>query len=331
MTAQVDAAAQTAQEAAQGPQELPVQQPQQLPAQVPMDQTTPGPRAAARRCLNCGAELTGRYCANCSQAADVHVPSTRELLHDALEGITHSDSRLWRTLNLLWFKPGKLTQEFVAGRRAAYLPPFRLYLVLSVLFFLVASLSPTQVKFVNLDSQTLEAGAPPDCAKVNATEFSVPLFGRDWAPRIKRACSEIARDSGSSLAHVAIATMPKAMFIFLPLVAFLHMLMYWRPRHRYAVHLLFFLHVHAFFFSVMTLVVLSADASGAWPGLHMLWDLVPPLLLLTLPVYTVVAMRRVFGRSWGRTLVKAGALFVVYMTVLVFTLTGVFVYAVLQL
>ena len=267
MTAQVDAAAQTAQEAAQGPQELPVQQPQQLPAQVPLDQTTPGPRAAARRCLNCGAELTGRYCANCSQAADVHVPSTRELLHDALEGITHSDSRLWRTLNLLWFKPGKLSQEFVAGRRAAYLPPFRLYLVLSILFFLVTSLSPTHVKFVSLDSETLQAEPlAPDCAKLNAIEFSAPLFGRDWAPRIKHACNEIARDSGSSLVHVAIATMPKAMFIFLPLVAFLHMLMYWRPRHRYAEHLLFFLHVHAFFFSVMTLVVLSADAPTPGPA-----------------------------------------------------------------
>ena len=300
-------------------------------AQAPPPDRVAQPRPVAR-CLNCGAELTGRYCANCSQAADVHVPSTGELLHDALEGITHSDSRLWRTLYLLWFKPGKLTQEFVAGRRTAYLPPFRLYLVLSILFFLVASMSPTQVKFVSLDSKTHEAAAvPPDCAKVNATQFSAPLFGRDWAPRIKHACNEIARDSGSSLVHVAIATMPKAMFIFLPLVAFLHMLMYWRPRHRYAEHLLFFLHVHAFFFSAMALVVLSADASDAWPGLDRLWDLVQTLLLWSLPVYTVVAMRRVFGRSWGRTLAKACALFVVYLAVLLFTLTGVFVYAVLQL
>src|SRR5271165_578400 len=166
--------------------------------------------SAVKRCLNCGAELTGRYCANCSQAADVHVPSTRELIHEALEGMTHSDSRLWRTLHLLWFKPGKLTQEFVAGRRAAYLPPFRLYLVLSILFFLVASLSPTHTKFVRFDTQTSElVETQPDCAKVNATEFSVRLFGRDWAPRIKHACNEIARDSGSNLVHVAITAMPK--------------------------------------------------------------------------------------------------------------------------
>src|SRR5277367_4018444 len=69
------------------------------------------------RCKNCEAVLLGRFCANCSQAADVHVPTTTELVHDLLEGITHSDSRLWRTLTTLWLKPGKLTEEFVAGRR----------------------------------------------------------------------------------------------------------------------------------------------------------------------------------------------------------------------
>jgi len=56
-----------------------------------------------------------------------------------------------------------------------------------------------------------------------------------------------------------------------------------------------------------------------------------PLLLWSLPLYTVVAMRRVFGRSWAGTLVKAFALFAVYMVVLSITLAGVFLYAVLQL
>jgi hypothetical protein len=289
--------------------------------------------ADARLCLNCGAVLTGRYCANCSQAADVHVPSAKELLHDALEGITHSDSRLWRSLYLLWFKPGKLTQEFVAGRRAAYLPPFRLYLILSILFFLIASVAnPSSVKIVRFDDTTSVTGvSEPECAKVNATEFQVTLFGRDWAPRIKHVCNEIARDNGANLFHVGLATAPKAMFIFLPLIALLHMLMYWRPRYRYAEHLLFFLHLQAFFFSAITLAVLTARAGLASPVLVHVSDIVVPLLLWTLPLYAVLAMRRVFGGSWTRTLVKASALFVVYMVVLGITLTGVFVYAVLQL
>jgi hypothetical protein len=292
------------------------------------------PLRAARCCLNCGAVLTGRYCANCGQVADVHVPSTGELVHEALEGITHSDSRLWSTLYLLWFKPGKLTQEFVAGRRAAYLPPFRLYLVLSILFFLTASVSNihSHTKFVRLDNTgaVVTDASPAECVKMNATPFSIRLFGTDWAPRIKHACGEIARDNGANLLHVALGIAPKVMFIFLPLIAFLHMLLYWRPRHRYAEHLLFFLHVHAFFFSVMTLTILSGDAADAWPRLGPVCNLMP-LLLWSLPVYTVLAMRRVFGGTWTRTLVKASALFVVYMVVMFIALTGVFVYAMLQM
>jgi hypothetical protein len=304
-----------------------------MTSEAPPGQLAP-PLRTARCCLNCGAVSTGRYCANCGQAADVHVPSTGELIHEALEGITHSDSRLWRTLYLLWFKPGKLTQEFVAGRRAAYLPPFRLYLVLSILFFLAASVSSTHThpKIVRLDNTgaVVTDTSPTDCAKLNDTPFSATLFGTDWAPRMKHACGEIARDNGANLLHVALGIAPKTMFIFLPLIAFLHMLLYWRPRHRYAEHLLFFLHVHAFFFSLMTLAVLSADAADAWPRLDPVWNLVP-LLLWSLPVYTVLAMRRVFGGGWTRTLVKASALFVVYMVVLAITLAGVFVYAMLQL
>jgi len=286
----------------------------------------PPPGIAVSRCRNCGAPLSGRYCADCSQAADVHVPSTRELLHQALEGITHSDSRLWTTLYSLWFKPGKLTLEFVAGRRVAYLPPFRLYLVLSVIFFLSASLSHPHGDIVRFDDT---ASAAP-MSEASCADAHFASFGRDWGSRVRHACLEIVRDKGANLLRVAIATMPKAMFIFLPLVAFLHMLMYWRPRHRYAEHLLFFLHAHAFFFSVMTLMVLSADAAAAWPGVEKASDFVP-LLLWSLPLYTVVAMRRVFGRSWTSTLLKASALFVVYMVVLSITLAGVFLYAVLQL
>ena len=281
------------------------------------------PSPPDRRCLNCGAALTGRYCANCSQAADVHVPSTRELLHEALEGITHSDSRLWNTLKLLWFKPGRLTQEFVAGRRAAYLPPFRLYLILSIIFFLAASLSPMHAQIIRLDDP--RGPSPAECAKLQGN-----LFGRDIGPRLQHACGEIVRDNGTNLAHSWLSIMPKAMFIFLPLVAFLHMLMYWRPQHRYAEHLLFFLHLHGFFFSVMTVAVLASDAARAWSFVAKLGSL-GLLLPWILALYTVLAMKRVFGRGWTATLVKGFALFAVYAVVLSFTFAGVVLYAALQL
>jgi Protein of unknown function (DUF3667) len=288
------------------------------------------------RCKNCDAVLLGRYCANCSQAADVHVPTTRELLHELLEGLTHSDSRLWRTLTTLWFKPGKLTAEFVAGKRVAYLPPFRLYLVLSVILFLMFSFIRTSGEAIRFDEAMKPGGAAAapaakrisSCEDVNFITFSAHPT---WNPRIRHACEEIARDNGQAWLHVAVATLSKAMFIFLPLIAFLNMLMYWRPRYRYAEHLLFFVHVHAFYFSVAILFFLVIEAAGSWPRLAGVADVLETLLGWSLPVYTVLAMRRVFRRSWIGTLFKGGVLFFVYSCLFGLTVAAVVVYAAAQL
>jgi hypothetical protein len=291
------------------------------------------------RCKNCGAALEGRFCANCSQAADVHVPSTRELMHEMLEGLTHSDSRLWRTLKYLWFSPGKLTMEFIAGRRIAYLPPFRLYLVVSVVFFLMASFLHTDsIEVIRFDDAMRPSAAPLSagtkkapqaigCSEVSLTIGADP----DWDKRIRHACQEIVRDNGNNLLHVAVGTMPKAMFIFLPLIALLNMLMYWRPRHRYAEHLLFFVHLHAFFFSVAILLIAAIESARAWPALLGVSGVVQTLLGWSLPAYTLVALRRVFKRTWTATVFKAIALFMVYAVVFGMTVAGVFVYASLQL
>ncbi len=295
------------------------------------------PAAAPARCKNCGAVLLGRFCVDCSQAAHVHVPSTMELLHELLEGLTHSDSRLWRTLQTLWFKPGKLTEEFVAGRRVAYLPPFRLYLILSIMFFLLTSFAHTRVEVVKFDDALKPGGSPASapaakplysCADVNFVTFS---GHPTWNPRIQRACEAIVRDNGESLLQVALGVLPKAMFIFLPLIAFLNMLLYWHPRYRYAEQLLFFVHLHAFYFSIAILLLLLSEAAGAWPRLEGTAGFFETILGWCLPVYSVLCMRRVFRRSWLGTAFKAAVLFLVYTVLFALTVAGVFVYAALQL
>ena len=72
---------------------------------------------------------------------------------EAFESISHADSRLWRTLWYLLARPGFLTREFFEGQRVRYLPPFRLYLVISVLFFLIVGL-PDGPMFVLDDEPT---------------------------------------------------------------------------------------------------------------------------------------------------------------------------------
>ncbi len=94
------------------------------------------------RCLNCGSALVGQYCGRCGQRATSRLISLWELIRDAFGDLFELDSRLWRTLVPLLGRPGRLTREYLEGRRARFMPPFRMYLVLSLVFFVVAFFDP---------------------------------------------------------------------------------------------------------------------------------------------------------------------------------------------
>lgn len=89
-----------------------------------------------RRCANCVAILHGEYCAHCGQAAHETVRHLPALFEDVVHSVLHIDHRIARTLPALLLRPGFLCREYLAGRRARYIPPFRLMFVLSALAFL---------------------------------------------------------------------------------------------------------------------------------------------------------------------------------------------------
>jgi len=93
-------------------------------------------------CLNCGIRLGGQYCGNCGQRSRNRLISIWQLLQEAFGDLLELDSRLWRTVLPLLIRPGQLTRDYLEGRRARYMPPFRTYLVLSVIFFVVAFFDP---------------------------------------------------------------------------------------------------------------------------------------------------------------------------------------------
>jgi hypothetical protein len=95
-------------------------------------------------CLNCGTSLSGQYCGNCGQRGRSRLISLWELVREAFGDLLELDSRLWQTLVPLLIRPGKLTRDYLLGRRARFMPPFRTYLVLSVVFFLVAFFDPRE-------------------------------------------------------------------------------------------------------------------------------------------------------------------------------------------
>lgn len=89
-------------------------------------------------CLNCNIIVQSNYCANCGQARHVH-RSLGALWHDFLHGVLHFDGKFWRTLPMLIFKPGVLTREYIAGKRAGYISPMAIFLFSIFLMFAVFS------------------------------------------------------------------------------------------------------------------------------------------------------------------------------------------------
>jgi len=99
----------------------------------------------ATPCLNCDTPLTGRWCHACGQDSRDPVREFGPLVAEATEGVFGWDSRFVRTVRLLFAEPGALTEAFVAGQRARYVGPVRLYLIVSVLFFASFAVVPDPV------------------------------------------------------------------------------------------------------------------------------------------------------------------------------------------
>ena len=93
-------------------------------------------------CPNCAAPVHGPYCAQCGQETAIAILRWRDFAHEYAAQFVSLEGRLWRTLWLLVSQPGRLSLEFLAGRRRRYVRPLPLYLSLSFLFFLLLTLFP---------------------------------------------------------------------------------------------------------------------------------------------------------------------------------------------
>jgi hypothetical protein len=285
--------------------------------------------AAAPRCDNCGAAVAGRYCAACGQRREAPVHSLWHFTKVAAEDLTHADSRLWRTLGALLGRPGYLTREFLAGRRARYLPPVRLYLVLSVLFLLWAT-TFHQVRIVTVaapghgapaasvipleeQGEMLGKPLPGESGEQRAQRVCASRVNYDgpWQqqiqPAARTACVHMLADNFRSLREAFLHNLPRAMFLFLPMLAAAMMLLYWRPRHYYIEHLLLLVHNHAFVFLV---VMLAAAVSALLPAVARMLRVAVTLYIAW---YAYRSMRVVYGQGSWLTAGKLALLSLFYL------------------
>src|ERR1700677_3903986 len=90
-----------------------------------------------KNCLNCQATLYGRYCHVCGQENMEPKETVWHLVQNLFNDITHFDGKFFATVKYLLRKPGVLSSEYRAGRRASYLHPIRMYVFTSAFFFII--------------------------------------------------------------------------------------------------------------------------------------------------------------------------------------------------
>lgn len=258
-------------------------------------------------CANCGALLADRYCGRCGQDGHVSL-SFRYFLHEFLEGMFHVDSSLWRTLRALLTRPGLLTQEYLAGKRRSYSPPFRSYLVISIVYFVLASIFDAPAsRVVTPGGREMQAS---DCAQIAANPGWLLRFVPDLEGSCLRAMSDDRRALNAALENL----LPKVMFAVLPLVALVQFRVYRRQRPLYLQNLVFVLHFQSFFYLAGALALLLAAGITALAGADALvGELFDFAIYAWSVVYLFIATRRVYRTSKLKTVLGLAALAVSYM------------------
>jgi len=283
----------------------------------------------APACRNCGQTLPSPpppFCPQCGQQTDVRPPSVGEFVHQFAGTYLSVEGELWRTLKLLLIRPGALTAAYLAGQRKHYVLPLRLYLSISLLVLLAANLRLShlldEAPSFEIDVQTSE---------IVLFDFGLARAGIDrgrfYCDNLPAAtCQRLERrlnrdpstlwEQGAAAGQRTVGNLGAAMFVLVPVFALLLKAAFATRGLRYAEHLVFALHVHAFWFLAIALPV----AGVPWAG---------EAAALAMPVYLMLAARRVYAGRWSDLLLRLLPVVVLYAVLLVVGISALALWAML--
>lgn len=280
-------------------------------------------------CLNCDAELRGPYCAVCGQRSDNPRRLVIGLVQDVIVDTISIDSKLVRTLGMLFWRPGRLARNYIDGKRARYTAPFRLYLFSSLIFFLLAwwatpfadiesgivgsNAGAAEIAGVDGDGNgdealdenvTLSADeGPPDIDCEIDTDGTPSSFGQRICPAVQslvnqlyNAQQRVREDPRLFLTQVR-SNIPRVMLLAPVIYAGMLALLYiYRRKILIYDHLIVSLYMHAAFYTF-----LSA---------YLILDLLPLVGWLAAPLIVwaslqpFVVFRQAYGSNWYSVVIK---------------------------
>ena len=297
------------------------------------------------RCSNCGAELGGNFCAICGQANRNIRRPLYSLLAELLHVLLDIDGRAYRTLFFLFTRPAYLTRAYVRGMRANFTSPLRLFLAISIIFFVIISVQ-NSIQSLQQSMEAIQNGQEEDStteqvsqeigsalqAEVgdedisNGREFigsiidsiNLPFLSVESNANLHAALRvqaeenfiALTSDPGAALQGLMEYTTP-FMLLMIPILAFMQFVVFFPARRYFIEHLVLTLHNHAFIILALLMTQLlgyiqSANITLLSSGAALLTT----LILIWMPIYLLLSLKRFF--EWGWT-----------VTVLLYLLTSV--------
>ncbi|MDQ3190950.1 MAG: DUF3667 domain-containing protein [Bacteroidota bacterium] len=281
-------------------------------------------------CLNCekSMDLSDCYCKNCGQKKSLAKVPVIQFLQDFLGDYFSWDSKIFKSIVPLLIKPGYLTNEYVKGKRAKFIPPFRVFIIVSVIFFLLFSaFTNSNNNFIHIETGKTKAKDLKTNENASKTDNDNNLavinldLGLDFNPdSAKNLISKIGMDAyvdsiipneskfqkfaakqftkvflgdQAKFGEVLVNYSSKLIFLMLPLFALLLKLIYIRKKKYFYEHFIFSLHLHTFIFIYLIFNLLFV---------HYVFDFSFSISILLLLIYLFMAMKKVYCESYKKTI-----------------------------
>lgn len=308
-------------------------------------------------CLNCGKTVEDKFCPHCGQEnIETKEPFLGFLIH-GLAHYFHFDSKLQKSIIPLITKPGKLTNEYIAGKRASYIQPVNMYLFISLVFFLLFSVDRSSIKTEAAkpgQSSALSSSKKTDVqiglkdgfsdntnSVMNPVDMdlktytqkqqALPANKRDsWLVHyFTKKAIQLREKYGDELQEKIYETvqhqLPKMMFILMPLFALILSISFYRSRLYFIEHLIYTLHVHSFLFLLYLFIGLIGKISSK------VGDYALGVGIIINIWYIYRSMRVVYQKSRTHILFKFFLLGIFYMILLTLSFFAILTFSVATL
>ncbi len=271
-------------------------------------------------CPNCKFPFQGyeKFCPNCGQNNKLNKLNFKNFINEVFKGFTSWDAKFWKTLSPLLFKPGKISEDYKNGKRARYTNPFRFYIIVSFIFFLVEGFVINNENIVSFGNSKDEIKINPEQKDkvdkeinlINKYPFLKPEQALDslgientlsnrLGYKSKRSYHFFKLQPQRSMQLIVDKTMsyaPTTLLITLPIFTLLFGLLYIKKKHNtsYIDHLIFIFHTQTVF-----LILMLFSSLCNLIGLKLI-----TFALFLFAIYLFIAMKRFYKQSIKKTLLK---------------------------